>query len=152
MILTQIFTQNLPQRTARQLTNTFVVILFTSLLFSCSSTDSLLSDKKTITYYDSSFEKTVFSPITSVAMKKPLGSDHQLMMALLNRPITADQAMMLAFTQQRADKINPVNSTASLVNYVDIKGEKMKVQQRPTNLYSTLIAKDINAIKIMAPL
>jgi len=82
-------------------------------------------------------------------MKKPLGSDHQLMMALLNRPITADQAMMLAFAQQRTDK---KNSTVSLVNYIAIKGEKMKVQQRPTNLYSTLIAKDINAIKIMAPL
>ena len=34
-------------------------------------------------------------------VKKPLIADHHLMMSLLNRPVTEDQKMMLAFAQQR---------------------------------------------------
>lgn len=128
-----------------------MALLISLSLFSCSNTD------QSISYYQSDFEKTVFVPMSDSTMKKPLRSDHQLMMSLLNRPITADQAMMLAFSQQK--QIEILNSTNLYVNYVSIKGEKAGEttvnngkQTRPTSIYSTLIASDINAISIMAPL
>ena len=38
---------------------------------------------------------------TIVMEKKPLVSDHYLMLSLLNREMTQDQQMMLAFAEQR---------------------------------------------------
>jgi hypothetical protein len=89
-----------------------------------------------------------FMPVNKDSIKKPLSSDHQLMMSLLNRPLTTDQAMMLAFAEQR--KINtPTYATVG----VQIKGGKKSANenQRSVHLYAHLIKKDINTISITAP-
>lgn len=109
-----------------------IVILF-SLLFSsigCSST-------RTVKYQEME--------------KKPLISDHYLMMSLLNRPVTEDQKLMLAFAKVQHDyqqQLSPI-----FVNAVMIKGEKTEQSphERPTSFYSNLIAKDINAIRMSGP-
>ncbi|WP_206484084.1 hypothetical protein [Thalassotalea sp. G2M2-11] len=83
--------------------------------------------------------------------KKPLVSDHHLMMSLLNRPMTGDQKLMLAFTQQQQDyqqDLAPV-----FVNAVYIRGDKNTDEQITSHqgIYSALIAKDINAIRVSGP-
>lgn len=83
--------------------------------------------------------------------KKPLISDHYLMMSLLNRPVTEDQKLMLAFARVQDEyqqQLSPV-----FVNAVMIKGEKSEQtpSKRNTYLYSDLIAKDVNAIRMSGP-
>ncbi len=80
--------------------------------------------------------------------KKPLLSDHHLMMSLLNRPVTGDQQLMLAFARQQdsyQQELMPV-----FVNAVYLRGEKSPNEKvmRNQGIYSTLIAEDINAIQI----
>jgi hypothetical protein len=69
-------------------------------------------------------------------------------MSLLNRPITADQAMMLAFEQDRADYSNSFSSYT-----VEIKGGKNTDESnyRADNPYTQLISQDVNAVNISAP-
>jgi hypothetical protein len=70
------------------------------------------------------------------------------MMSLLNRPITADQVMMLAFAQERA---NDTNNFANYVNNaVMIKGDKTSDNSsgRTEYVYAQLISQDINAVSI----
>ena len=82
-----------------------------------------------------------------VADKKPLTSDHTLMMSLLNRPITQDQQMMLAFAEQRRQFQTPY-----FVNAVEIKGEKSSdIQAKAPHIYSRLIAQDFNSVRISGP-
>ncbi len=76
--------------------------------------------------------------------KKPLISDHYLMMSLLNRPMTGDQKLMLAFAQQQDEYQQ--EAMPIFVNAVMITGEKST--RRNQNIYTDLIAKDINAIRI----
>ncbi len=76
--------------------------------------------------------------------KKPLVSDHYLMMSLLNRPMTGDQKLMLAFAQQQDEYQQ--EAMPIFVNAVMITGEKST--RRNQNIYTDLIAKDINAIRI----
>ncbi|GAA6206209.1 hypothetical protein [Thalassotalea sp. SU-HH00458] len=83
--------------------------------------------------------------------KKPLISDHYLMMSLLNRPVTEDQKLMLAFAQVQdkyQQQLAPV-----FVNAVMITGNKAEQpsRQQPTSIYSHLIAEDINAIRMSGP-
>lgn len=84
--------------------------------------------------------------------KKPLTSDHQLMLSLLNRPITQDQQMMLAFAKQSDNFQNPY-----FVNAVLIKGEKSSDENSKTNnnrvkhSFSQLIAQDFNSVRISGP-
>lgn len=83
--------------------------------------------------------------------KKPLMSDHYLMMSLLNRPVTEDQKLMLAFARVQDEyqqQLTPV-----FVNAVMITGDKAEQSshQRPTSIYSSLIAEDINAIRMSGP-
>ena len=70
------------------------------------------------------------------------------MMSLLNRPVTADQAMMLAFAQQRTYNQNAYSSYA-----VEIKGAKSAdgSERRTEHAYAKLISLDINAVSISAP-
>ncbi|GLX76914.1 hypothetical protein tinsulaeT_02540 [Thalassotalea insulae] len=80
--------------------------------------------------------------------KKPLISDHHLMMSMLNRPMTGDQKIMLAFARQQDSyqhQIAPV-----FVNAIYIRGEKSSDNEiSPSQgIYSALIAQDINAIRI----
>ena len=118
------------------------------LLFSCSNTN------KNITYDVSNMQKTSFILNSATEIKKEAISDHQLMMSLLNRPITADQAMMLAFSQQK--KAEQLSTPYFFVNAITIKGEKEKEnedkQRNNTHRYSVLISQDANAVNIMAPL
>lgn len=90
-----------------------------------------------------------------VIVKKPLISDHYLMLSLLNREITQDQQMMLAFAAHRASYQSPY-----FVNAVDIRGPKNnefnngfngEYKTRPTHSYSKLIAQDFNSVQISGP-
>ena len=83
--------------------------------------------------------------------KRALISDHYLMMSLLNRPVTEDQKLMLAFARVQDEyrqELSPV-----FVNAVMIKGEKSEhgTNKRSSSIYSSLIAKDINAISMSGP-
>lgn len=84
----------------------------------------------------------------SLVEKKPLISDHHLMLTLLNRPMTQDQQMMLAFAEQRENYQN-----LYFVNAVTIKGAKKATKQvtRGQHNYSHLIAQDYNSVQISGP-
>ena len=138
-------------------------LLFCISLFACSSTQSI--DNKyasnahanantyiNVSAYGGDFPHTNFKTITSETVKKPLDSDHQLMMALLNRPMTADQKMMLAFSAQRQQQAESLG--IQYANFVTIKGNKTETPATSpsTNVYSTLIASDINAIQVTGAL
>ena len=107
----------------KKLTLAFTLLLMT-LLTACSSTSKVAIEKK------------------------PLISDHHLMLSLLNRPITQDQKMMLAFAEQRDNFQN-----LYFVNAVAIKGEKTEenTSTRATHSYSNLIAQDFNSVRISGP-
>ncbi|TWX55757.1 hypothetical protein [Colwellia hornerae] len=102
---------------------TLLIVLSALLLTACSSTPQVAIEKK------------------------PLLSDHHLMMSLLHRPVTEDQQMMLAFAQQRERYSNDI-----FINTVSIKGPKINDNnnQRTTHVYAALIARDVNAISIIA--
>jgi len=91
---------------------------------------------------------TQFTAANKDTIKKPLSSDHQLMMSLLNRSMTGDQAMMMAFAQQRASYGGAFSNYA-----VEIKGDKSSDTSnlRSTNAYAKLISQDIHAVRVGAP-
>jgi uncharacterized protein YcfL len=102
---------------------TLLIILFSFLLTACSSTSKV------------------------EIVKKPLISDHYLMMSLLNRSVTEDQKMMLEFAQQRERYTNDI-----FVNTVSIKGPKDSNTEtnRVQHVYAALIESDINSVSIIA--
>jgi hypothetical protein len=102
---------------------TLLVILFTLLMTACSS-----------------------KPEVEI-VKKPLLSDHHLMMSLLNRPVTEDQKMMLAFAKQRESY-----SSDMFVNAVSIRGPKESDidTSRVQHVYAALIERDVNSVSIIA--
>jgi hypothetical protein len=79
-------------------------------------------------------------------VKKPLISDHYLLMSLVNRPVTTDQQMILAFQKQRESQYGGV-----FVNTISIKGPKLADNSKPLGLYNSLINEDVNAISIQGP-
>jgi hypothetical protein len=79
-------------------------------------------------------------------VKKPLISDHYLLMSLINRPVTADQQMMLAFAKERE-----IYYGSAFVNAVSIKGPKYIDNSSPQNIYSALINNDQNSIALQGP-
>lgn len=103
---------------------TFIALTLLALLSACSTTPKVALEKK------------------------PLISDHQLMLSLLNRPMTQDQQMMLAFATQREHEQN-----SYFVHSIAIKGEKSsdKSANRATHTYSNLIAQDFNSVRISGP-
>ena len=100
--------------------------------------------------------KSQFQAITADHIKKSLPSDYHLMMSLLNRPITADQQMMLAFAQQREQQNKILASyrqhasSQPFIEQVTIRGSKHDDpnNSRVLNKFSHLIAQDPHAIKI----
>ena len=86
------------------------------------------------------------TPKKEKLVKKPLISDHYLLMSLINRPITADQQMMLAFAQQREVEYGTV-----FVNAVTIKGPKYINSRTTQSIYSALINSDSNSIALQGP-
>lgn len=107
----------------KKLTLVFAIFLMT-LLSACSSTSKVAIEKK------------------------PLMSDHYLMLSLLNRPVTQDQQMMLAFAEQRNDFQN-----LYFVDAIEIKGQKSEERSvsRASHSYSNLIAQDFNSVRISGP-
>lgn len=87
------------------------------------------------------------TPKKTELVKKPLISDHYLLMSLLNRPVTADQQMMLAFEKERETIYGNV-----FVNAVSIKGPKFIDNSEPQNPYELFIQNDINAVSIQGPI
>jgi hypothetical protein len=81
--------------------------------------------------------------------KKPLISDHHLLLSLLDRPVTPDQQLMLAFAKQQ-DIYQQQNPT--FVNSVMMLGERNEAPAVKTlSPYYTMIANDNNAIRISGP-
>lgn len=80
-------------------------------------------------------------------VKKPLISDHYLLMSLLNRPTTPDQQMMLAFTEQRELAYGGI-----YVNSVSIKGPKYIDNSSPEYIYRALMNNDQNSISLQGPM
>jgi hypothetical protein len=89
--------------------------------------------------------ETKFNTMTT--QKRPLVSDHQLMLSILGRPITSDKQMMLAFANQNRQ------SSTLFVNPVTIAGPEQPLQNidNVSNQYSQLIAQDVNAVSISGP-
>lgn len=83
------------------------------------------------------------TPKTAKLTKKPLVSDHHLLMSLINRPVTADQQIMLAFEKQRESNYNDI-----FVNAVSIKGPKLIDNSEPLYFYNHIINNDVNAVSI----
>jgi len=108
--------------------NLFVFVLISFFTVGCASTSN---------------------PYLVKVEKRALISDHHLMMSLLNRPITKDQQIMLAFADQQAQ----YQSNTRFVNAVAIVGEKPSALSniRPSNSYTTLITNDLNAIRLNGP-
>lgn len=130
-----------------------ISLLLCLTLFACSSAEQVshhnLSDNGfNQSYASANFSHSQFTPIKNGGIKKPLGSDHHLMMSLLNRPMTEDQAMMLAFAQERVLYSNSFTDYAN--NGVVIKGEKVadEISNRMGHVYAQLISKDINSVLI----
>ena len=130
-----------------------ICLLFCFSLFACSSTEQVSENYFTERGYtrgfiSENFVHSQFMIINENTIRKPLLSDHQLMMSLLNRPMTTDQAMMLAFAQERASYSNDYSNYA-----VEIKGDKSsdKPNDITEHAYAQLIADDINAVSIIAP-
>lgn len=131
-----------------------ISLLVCLIMSACSSTGQISMntiDNDNQEYVGTNFSHSQFNPISQFSIKKPLNTDHELMMSLLNRPMTADQAMMLAFAQERADYAN------TFANYVDngvmIKGDKASENNghRAVHVYAQQINHDINAVIISAP-
>lgn len=102
-----------------------ITVLMVTLLSACNSTPQIVMEKK------------------------PLVSDHYLLMSLLNREMTQDQQMMLAFADQREHY-----QSIYFVNAVEIRGpndDSDYSSQRPTNSYSKLIFQDSNSVQISGP-
>lgn len=130
-----------------------ISLLLCLTLFACSSTEQVdnypLSDNGyTQEYVSTSFHHSQFIPISKNSIKKPLNSDHQLMMSLLNRPMTADQAMMLAFAQERSRYSENFSNYAN--KGVMIKGDitSDNSNERTEHVYAQLISQDINSVSI----
>ena len=107
---------------------------------------------KKLTLLIAVFIVTLLSACTSTpkvaVKKKPLISDHYLMLSLLNRTMTQDQQMMLAFAEQREQYQFPY-----FVNAVEVKGPKSEEYpiKRAKHNYSNLIAQDFNSVQISGP-
>lgn len=131
-----------------------VSLLLCLTLFACSSTEQgdhkALSDNGYDQISMNNFSHGNSSYSDKDTIKKPLNSDHQLMMSLLNRPMTADQAMMLTFAQERARYTNTFANNAD--NGIAIKGDKKSdpSSSRAKHVYAQLISQDINAVSITA--
>ncbi len=132
---------------------TIICLLCCLSLFACSSTEQVSNKQFSDNGYAQGFvsdnyKHTQFSTVNQQTVKKVLNSDHQLMMSLLNRPMTEDQAMMISFAKQRANYSNSYATTG-----IAIKGAKNNKDgsTRATHLYAHLIEADINAVTITAP-
>ncbi len=125
-----------------------VCILLCASIAACNSTKKTHNiEAMDSNYYVNSFEHTTFITSNKDSVKKQLGSDHELMMALLNRPVTQDQAMMLSITH---DRINYFSN--SYARGVSIKGARSNEgNYRNKHQYANLIAQDNNAVLISAP-
>ena len=110
-----------------------LAVLLALILSACSSTSNL-------THESFSLEK------------KPLTTDHQLLLSLLNRPLPEDQLMMMQFAKNNALANNYSDENFS-VNYVNIRGDRtedMTAISIPL-AYSQLVYQDQNSIAIGAP-
>lgn len=131
---------------------TIICLLICLSLFACSTTEKsnemhYSSNGYSKGYIGENYSRTTFTPVNQNTVKKALNSDHELMLSLINRPMTEDQAMMLNFAQQRAQY------SSSYANHgVSIRGPKDSSDNtRNVHLYAHLIDKDINAVTITAP-
>lgn len=129
-----------------KLFNLISTLLIAFTFFGCSSTPEQAN--AAMQYHTHHFERTHFKIVDQDTVKREFASDHHIMMSLLNRPMTADQRMMLAFAQQ--SKMN----TSAFVQTISIRGDKSEdnnnyFQYSP---YSQLIANDINAIEVQGSL
>ncbi|WP_286235462.1 hypothetical protein [Thalassotalea sediminis] len=87
----------------------------------------------------------------SYTEKRAIVSDHMLMMSLLDRPVTEDQKIMLAFANYQ-EQMQHTLKTPAFVRPISVIGNSAESSQSlMPNYYQTLIAKDINAARISGP-
>ncbi len=136
---------------------TIICLLCCLSLFACSSTEQVSNKQFSDNGYAQGFvsdnyKHTQFTIVNQQTVKKDLNSDHQLMMSLLNRPMTEDQTMMIAFAAQRAS-YSAASYAANAKTGTVIKGprESNNNSARTVHLYAHLIEQDINAVTITAP-
>ncbi len=110
-----------------------LAMLLALILSACSSTSNLTHNSFTVE-------------------KKPLTTDHQLLLSLLNRPLPEDQLMMMQFASNNALANNRSADNFS-VNYVSIRGDRTANMTAVTTplAYSQLVYQDQNSIAIGAP-
>jgi hypothetical protein len=142
----------------------FLSLICCLALTACSSTQNSYSDSTLLSmantpmnngYYAKSFTATttVFEEHSVDTLKKPALSDHQLMLTLLSRPVTADQAMMQNFERERAQYAH-----SYYAQKVEIKGDRSSdvssnnhsknTRERAQHAYANLINQDINSVAI----
>ncbi len=123
------------------------VLALSLFLGACSSSSTLNSTSMKGDYYTKTFSHTEFTANNRNTTKKPLSSDHALMVSLLNRPMPEDQRMMLAFAKQQESYLPD-----STIVGIQIRGNKAddKVQQQNISIYADIIAQDNNAVAISA--
>jgi len=111
------------------------LILLAFFVTACSSTEN---------YADRSIYHNKFS-----IEKKSFSSDKELLFSLLNRPMPADQQLMLNFAQAQEDSANQYPQ----VSYVSIRGGRSedKPNEKQVYAYSNLIYQDKNSVMIGAP-
>jgi hypothetical protein len=124
-----------------------VSLIFSLLLGACSSTGQLTSNTEENHYYAKEFSHTEFTPHHKGSIKKSASSDHQLMLSLINRPVPADQLMMLAFAK-RQESYFPDSAVVG----VRIKGERIdhNNKKRTVSQYTHIIEQDNNSVSISA--
>lgn len=89
----------------------------------------------------------------SVVEKKPLVSDQHLLLSLLNRPMTEDHKIMVAFTNTKL-QLPENGGFVPLVSPVMITGPYQSTKNEEAsipNFYSQLIARDSHAIRVQGP-
>ncbi|GAW96339.1 MULTISPECIES: hypothetical protein [Colwellia] len=117
------------------------------LVTGCSNSAQVNSSPMMNHYFANNFSRSDFTSHHKGSIKKAASSDHQLMFALLNRPMPEDQRMMLAFAKQQASYLPDSTFVGT-----HIKGKKNASddQARVISHYAQLIEPDINAVVISA--
>ena len=113
----------------------------------CSSIKQVNLESQSDYYFTKKFTHSEFIVYHKDSVKKVAYSDQQLMLSLLNRPMTEDQRMMLTFAKNQ-ERYLPDSTIVGIQIMGDKRLEQTKA--RVTSNYAHLIEQDINAVTISA--
>ena len=123
----------------------YLFLYFT--ISACSNTAHVNVEPDNNHYYANDFNHTEFTVYNKGSVKKRASTDQELMLSLINRAMTEDQRMMLAFAKSQ-ERYLPENTIVG----IQIKGDKHEetTKQRVISNYAQMIDRDINAVHISA--